>query len=154
MSAGADISAGVAAGVVPSAVRSLPVRVPSLLWCEVILAGVKLGLKTVGFTRTMQWIRRRTEGVPAREGVEPGAIAVVEYRLATAAALYPGRALCLEQSLALYYLLRRAGVRADLRLGIQPHPFMAHAWVEYRGEIVNDWPERVKQMQRVEELPL
>ncbi len=31
-----------------------------------------------------------------------------------------------------------------MRLGIQRYPFMAHAWVEYRGEPINDVPEHVR----------
>jgi hypothetical protein len=54
----------------------------------------------------------------------------------TAAAFFPGRALCLEQSLALYVCLRRAGVPAELKIGAQPYPFAAHAWVEHRGELI------------------
>ena len=55
-----------------------------------------------------------------------------------AGALYPGRALCLEQSLALYYLLRRRGVPVRYCQGVQPYPFEAHAWVEYGGTPIND----------------
>jgi hypothetical protein len=58
---------------------------------------------------------------------------VVARRVATAAAFYPGRALCLEQSMALYYCLLRLGIRASFRIGVQPVGFAAHAWVEYRG---------------------
>jgi hypothetical protein len=60
-----------------------------------------------------------------------------------AAAFIPGRALCLEQSLALYVCLRRAGVAVGLRLGVQPYPFAAHAWVEYKGEPVGESWDRV-----------
>lgn len=54
-------------------------------------------------------------------------------RISLAAAFFPGRALCLEQSLALFTCLRRLGVAADLCLGVQPFPFIAHAWVEVDG---------------------
>jgi hypothetical protein len=55
-----------------------------------------------------------------------------------AAAFYPGRALCLEQSIALLGSLRWAGVDARLRLGAQPYPFKAHAWVEYDGRPLHE----------------
>jgi hypothetical protein len=61
-----------------------------------------------------------------------------------AAAFFPGRALCLEQSLTLWYLLRQSRVQATLRLGVQPYPFGAHAWVEHAGEAVNENREILK----------
>jgi transglutaminase-like putative cysteine protease len=62
-----------------------------------------------------------------------------------AAVFYPGRARCLEQSLALYVLLRRRGVPVRLRLGVQPYPFNAHAWVELNGAPLNERVETVRQ---------
>jgi hypothetical protein len=59
-------------------------------------------------------------------------------KVAFAAAFFPGRARCLEQSLALYGLLRRADVAVTFRLGVQAYPFAAHAWVEHCGEPVNE----------------
>lgn len=67
-----------------------------------------------------------------------------ERAVAMAGALYPGRALCLEQSLVLYYLLRRQRVAVRYCQGIQPHPFEAHAWVEYEGKPLNDVAEHAK----------
>jgi hypothetical protein len=55
---------------------------------------------------------------------------------------------CLVQSLAAHALLRRAGCRAELRIGIQPRargaakPLEAHAWVECEGcVVVGDVPD-------------
>jgi transglutaminase-like putative cysteine protease len=71
-----------------------------------------------------------------------------------AGALYLGRAKCLEQSLALYYLLRRQGVAVAYCQGVQPYPFRAHAWVEYRGQVINDVPEHARFFARLpEQLP-
>jgi hypothetical protein len=53
--------------------------------------------------------------------------------VSAAAAFLPWRALCLEQSLALCFLLRRRGHDAVVRLGVRPYPFAAHAWVECNG---------------------
>jgi hypothetical protein len=117
--------------------------VPGVVACGLVITGLKLGLATAGFARTLRWVERRT--APAME--RPGDATIIErvaHAVALAAALYPGRALCLEQSLALYYLLRRRGIDARLRLGVQPHPFSAHAWVEYGGVPLNDFPEHVK----------
>ena len=47
---------------------------------------------------------------------------------------------CLRQSLVLWYLLRRQGLKSELRIGMrrQEGVFQAHAWVEYQGDILND----------------
>jgi|SRR5215469_5830893 len=51
---------------------------------------------------------------------------------------YWKEALCLQRSAATTCLLRRFGVRAHLVIGAQQMPFMAHAWVEVNGSVVND----------------
>ena len=52
----------------------------------------------------------------------------------------PYESRCLLESLALLWLLRRAGVAATLVLGVRTlmGPFEAHAWVEYDGLVLND----------------
>jgi hypothetical protein len=46
---------------------------------------------------------------------------------------------CLEQSLVLWWLLRIRGIAAELRIGARKegNSFEAHAWVEFRGAILN-----------------
>lgn len=58
-----------------------------------------------------------------------------------AAALYYQRRWCLQRSAACAYLLRRHGFGAELVLGVQVLPFIAHAWVEMDGKVINDNPE-------------
>jgi hypothetical protein len=89
------------------------------------------------------------EHVPATEQASMDTVRAAEYRVAMAAALYPGRAKCLEQSLVLYCLLRRKGIGVHYYQGVRPYPFQAHAWVEYRGEVINDVPEHVAQFARL-----
>jgi Transglutaminase-like superfamily len=47
---------------------------------------------------------------------------------------------CLEESLALWFLLRREGVSAELRIGARKMSgkFEAHAWVECQGQALNE----------------
>jgi hypothetical protein len=127
-------------------------RVPSVLRCGVMLLIVKVMLKTRRFDRTVDWARRQVERVPTVGMVDVDALKRVEYAVAMAGALYPGRALCLEQSLVLYNILRRQGVAVTLRLGAQPFPFAAHAWVEYEGVVINDVPEHVRQFAPLQDL--
>ncbi len=57
---------------------------------------------------------------------------------------YPKQAVCLQRSAVTTWLMRRHGVPARLVIGVRPMPFLAHAWVEVDGTVVNDWP-RVSQ---------
>lgn len=106
---------------------------PSVAKCFLALSLTRASLKFAGFRRTTRWARRlapRTEtGAVDRDGPERAA-----RQVAVAAAFFPGRAICLEQSIALYVLLRRRAVPAVLRIGVQPYPFKAHAWVEVGGQ--------------------
>jgi len=56
---------------------------------------------------------------------------------------YPKRALCLQRSAVTTCLLRTFGISARMMIGVRSMPFLAHAWVEADGSVINDWP-RVK----------
>ena len=47
---------------------------------------------------------------------------------------------CLTQSVTVWWLLRRAGIESDLRIGVrkEANQLKAHAWVEYQGHVLND----------------
>jgi prolyl oligopeptidase len=53
---------------------------------------------------------------------------------------YRKEVLCLQRSAATTCLLRKHGVAADLVLGARQVPFKAHAWIEVKGQVVNDKP--------------
>jgi hypothetical protein len=127
------------------------VKVPTVLRAGFTIFAVKLSLKLRGYGRTIWRIRREVEGVPADASADTDVVRAAERCVAMAGAFYPGRALCLEQSLALYYLLRRQGVGVRYCQGVQAYPFAAHAWVEYRGEPINDVAEHVKWFTRLPE---
>lgn len=137
-----------------SSTASNEIRVPSVLQSGIMIAALKLSLKVRGYKRTIEWMRRRVERVPVRTDVPPTVVKAAEWWVAMAAAFYPGRAQCLERSLVLYYILRRQGVPVKYCHGVQPWPLISHAWVEYRGEVVNDVPERVNEFSRLpDQLP-
>jgi len=55
---------------------------------------------------------------------------------------------CLVRALALKRLLDQRGIDgARIRIGVKRDSgtFMAHAWVEYHGHVVGDYPERVRE---------
>ncbi|MFO1316209.1 MAG: lasso peptide biosynthesis B2 protein [Burkholderiales bacterium] len=62
-----------------------------------------------------------------------------------AAAHVPVRVTCLHRSVVLWWLLRRDGIRCELRLGARAGagPFAAHAWVEYEGAALGEPPGRL-----------
>jgi hypothetical protein len=94
------------------------------------------------------------ESVPTQAPVDPAVVKAAEHAVAMAGALYPGRALCLEQSLVLYYLLRRHGIPARYCQGVEGPPFEAHAWLEYQGEPINDVAEHTRLFTRLpDQLP-
>ena len=53
---------------------------------------------------------------------------------------YPKQALCLQRSAVTACLLRNHGIPAQMTIGVRPMPFLAHAWVEVEGSVINDWP--------------
>jgi hypothetical protein len=118
---------------------------PSLVACAIALLAIRVALRTVGLRRTMDAARSLAAGTCPRPESASALIDATVERVATAAAFFPGRALCLEQSLALYYHLRRRGISAELRLGVRHTPFAAHAWVEYRGEPLHEQRDFINQ---------
>ena len=123
---------------------------PSFITTFVLLAFIDLALRLLGFARSVALVKKlagkRTVVTTTRAAAMP-----VCQRVITAGVFYPGRALCLEQSLVLFVLLRRRGVGAELRLGVQPYPFNAHAWVELDGVPLNETPETIRQFVPMED---
>jgi len=127
----------------PSDANEPAVRWWSVVACMVSIALVRRSLAWSGFARTLRRMRNRSERERITTDSSPANIAMADRVVAIAAALYPGRALCLERSLVLYDRLRREGAAVELRIGVQATPFAAHAWVTYAGEPVNDSAEHV-----------
>ena len=116
---------------------------PAGIVCSLcLLAVIDVSLRVFGYARTTGALRvmarARKHSVP-----DDAQIAVVMQRVVAAAVLYPGRARCLEQSLACYLLLNRRGWAVQLRMGVQPYPFSAHAWLELNGRPLTETAETV-----------
>lgn len=123
---------------------------PSVVATLVRFALLKLALGLAGFGRTHRWIVQSSATAVDQDARDDAFVRRAEYRVALAAALYPGHAACLERSLMLYWYLRRAGVPVAYRMGVQMYPFLAHAWVEHRGVPINDVPEHVALFRPIE----
>jgi len=101
---------------------------------------VKALLRLRGFKKTRESLEQRGSGASA-ERVGAGLDPVLRIsRMVRAAAQYGlVRASCLEESLTLWYLLRKGGYPAKLRIGVRKtaEKFEAHAWVEHEGAALN-----------------
>jgi hypothetical protein len=118
-----------------SALRRLPgERRRDLIEALCVVAAIRAGLSTIGFTRL-----RRLLGplLVARSAALPGAPARVRWAVARAAQPVPG-ATCLTQALAAQILLARAGYPSSLRMGARRRDgaLEAHAWLEDGERIV------------------
>jgi hypothetical protein len=113
--------------------------------CLAMLLVADVALHAAGLRRAVR-LARRLAGRTAQRTGSPDTRLIDETtrRLATAASLYPRRALCLEQSLSLHVLLGRRGIATDLRIGVHQLPFYAHAWVEHQGRPINEREEFVR----------
>jgi hypothetical protein len=117
--------------------------------CFAVITLLKARLFMFGLGSTLRWIRKQEAHTPITTLAPNAFVTACEYAVAMAAALYPGRAFCLERSLALFYFARRAGVPVTYHHGVQPLPFTAHAWVEYDGQVINDVDEHVLSYRRL-----
>jgi hypothetical protein len=63
---------------------------------------------------------------------------------------YWKRVQCLQSSVVTARVLRAYGTQADVVIGFQSAPFLAHAWVEVGGRIVNDSPAFQRKLQVLE----
>lgn len=52
--------------------------------------------------------------------------------------------LCLVRSLALAAACRKRGLPAALVIAVRPAPFVAHCWVQHRGVLLNEHPDRAR----------
>jgi hypothetical protein len=57
-----------------------------------------------------------------------------------ACVFYFKEVLCLQRAATTTCLLRKAGIPAQMVIGVQQLPFSAHAWVEVEAAVVNDKP--------------
>ena len=116
-------------------------RAPGVIRCLISLALCDVALRVLGFARTLRIARWL-----ARTARNDGGDALTEQTLRNvlvATAFYPGRSKCLEQAVTTYVLLRRRAVPVEIRLGVQPYPFFAHAWLDLHGRPLTESPEVV-----------
>jgi hypothetical protein len=112
----------------------------------ILLPLVRWSLKLRGYGKTFTSLQSRVQS-PAKgteTSTESREDVQVTCRMVGAAVRYSfAQYTCLEESLALWYLLRKQGIPACLRIGVrkEKEQFEAHAWVELRGEALNQLEE-------------
>ena len=111
-----------------------------------LLPFVGMSLHTRGYKKTRAWLQKRLESrtVIALEARSPGELVYETCRMVRAVEHHGFiRSTCLEESLALWYLLGRQNISSRIRIGVrrQAGKFEAHAWVEYEGEALNQAEE-------------
>ena len=125
---------------------------PSVFTCLLLLFVVDVGRRRLGLAAVLRVAR--IGGSARSSQAAPEMIATTLRRVLMATTLYPGRSQCLEQSVTSFILLRRRGIDVQLRLGVQPYPFAAHAWLDYRGVPVTESAEVVSRFAVLPEIAL
>lgn len=118
---------------------------PVLLTMRIVVFFLVLDVafRWLGFERVRSWVMRRSEARPRHEECQSiDELVMRSYRavVAATAVYYRRRKDCLPRALAIYHFLRARGAPVEFRLGVKKFPFSAHAWVEYRGQVVDISP--------------
>ena len=112
-----------------------------------MLPALHVALRFVRLKRLFRGLERVLERPVEQDAAERAAI-VRQVRSAVALAACHGltRGSCLSRSTSVWWLLRRRGVPAELRIGVRKYhrELKAHAWVECQGLAVNDSARRVQ----------
>jgi hypothetical protein len=101
----------------------------------------RLGLRFKGLSFTQRWLGARMRDIRSGDDTTEAIRYARAVRLA--AEHGAGETVCLPRSLVLWALLRRRGMKAELRIGVSVAsigPRRFHAWVEHNGTVVNDAP--------------
>lgn len=130
---------------------------PVFLTLQMLVFFVRLDLafRFFGFERSRAWVMKKSAGSPLRPtDRRMDELVTRTYRAVVAATAfyYRQRRDCLPRALAIYHFLRAKGAPVELRIGVKKFPVSAHAWVEYRGQVVDISPNiarRYVEMKRV-----
>jgi hypothetical protein len=116
----------------------------TFLWAVFLLPCTAASVRLFGLRRSVSFLIKHSNLSPdpdtdlRQQRVESLTRLV---RAAAAHGFY--RANCLQQSLSLWWLLRRKGIPSNLQIGMQQEAdqIKGHAWVEYEGRVLNDTPD-------------
>jgi hypothetical protein len=106
-----------------------------------LLPLISLSLRLHGFRKTQAFLQRFLSASNNEADSAAPDRAALTVRMVRAAVRHGfGHPTCLEESLALWWLLGRQGIASALRIGVrkQDEKFEAHAWVEREGTALNE----------------
>jgi hypothetical protein len=108
-----------------------------LVEASLVLPIAATALRLTGLRATRRLLEHCSSPARPSDRIDPAGVARM---VAVAARHGPVRAKCLSAALTLEALLRRRGVKGELRLGVRKHEgrFEAHAWVEHDGAALMD----------------
>jgi hypothetical protein len=116
------------------------------LRAALLLPLISLSLRTRGFGTTRTTLQKLLS-LSKQQTIDSRQYAELTARMVRAAVHHGvGHPSCLEESLAVWWLLGRRGIASQLRIGIKKDSpkFEAHAWVELGGAPLNE-PETAHQ---------
>jgi len=111
------------------------------LRAAVLLPLISFSLRIRGFRKTQASLQKHLSSPKNASRTFALGGADLTVRMVRAAVRHSiGHPTCLEESLALWWLLGRRGISSELRIGVRKHDerFEAHAWVEREGMAVNE----------------
>jgi len=91
-----------------------------------------------GLQRVERAMLARAARTRRGSGASPAALERVERAVNDASRWQLETTNCFPRAVAAYVLLRDAGARPSLRIGVRARPFAGHAWVEAQGVAVAD----------------
>jgi hypothetical protein len=111
------------------------------LRAAVLLPLISWSLRLRGFRKTQAFLQKLLPPPAESPNTHATDRSELTVRMARAAVRHSlGHPTCLEESLALWWLLGRQGIASELRIGVrkQNDTFQAHAWVERDGIALNE----------------
>jgi hypothetical protein len=111
------------------------------LRASALLPLISLSLRLRGFRKTQAFLQKFLSLPSHPADTSASSSADLTARMVRAATRHTlGPATCLEESLALWWLLGRQGIGSDLKVGVRKdgERFQAHAWVERDGVALNE----------------
>lgn len=114
-----------------------------LFYAMLLLPSIAAALNLFGFKKTRALLAKTIPQNPDRDYSEKQQLEVayqVVKIVAIAANHGPYKANCLKKSMAGWWLLARKGIAVEIKIGVarESDALQAHAWIEYRGLVLND----------------
>ena len=113
-----------------------------LITASLLLPVIDMGLRIWGFRRVYVAVGETSRQIQAESAHSLSDADIVRLVRMVNVAANRGivRVTCLRKSLAIWWLLRRRGVASEIQIGVRREQdlFMAHAWVERDGLVLND----------------